>query len=289
MVAANSTKNLLNKAARAISVTKFLSYQDYLAEIYSQIKTSAHSYSYLQFAEDLGFSKTNVIRLVIAGERPLTEKAAEKVGTALNLRGVERRYWLAMVSYNNERLPAERERHFKNLLAQKQRELPKQIDQRQLEYFNEWFYPVVREITALPGFNGDPEWVRERLCFPLRLEEIKRALDLLEKLEYLQRNEETGQLQPTTSLVMTEREIDSLSIVRYHQKMIEIGRESITRIDGEKRDIRAMTFRIPESSISEAKAKIDQLLSELIKIEVSGGEQGEVYQLNLQLFPFTKS
>jgi uncharacterized protein (TIGR02147 family) len=288
-VSVKSEKATIREATKVVSVTRFLSYRDYLAEVYEYVKSATENYSYLQFAEDLGFSKTNVIRLVIAGERPLTEKAADKASKFLDLKGIDRKYWLAMVRYNNERLPAEREKHFKDLMAQKQREIPQEIDQKHLEYFTEWYYPVVREVVSLAGFDGDPEWIRARIGFPLRLEEIKRALELLEKLDFIKRDQVSGQLVATKDHVVTERELDSLGIVRYHQKMIEMGREAITRIDEEQRDIRAMTFRLSQAQTAAAKAKIDELLSELIKMETAAGLDGEVYQLNIQLFPFTKN
>jgi len=282
-------KSLLLKAGSSTQVTRYLSYRDYLSDTYQFVKEKADAYSFLQFAEDLGFSKTNVIRLVIAGKRPLSSKASDKVAKALGLKGVERKYWLAMVQYNNERLPAEREKQFKKLMAQKQKDMPQEIDQKYLEYFTEWYYPVIREVISLGGFDGDPEWVRSRLGFPLRLEEIKKALELLEKLGFIKKDLDTGALVQAEDHVITERELDSLGIVRYHQKMIEMGREAITRIDEDQRDIRAMTFRLSSKRVEEAKAKLDELLKEILDMEEEAGNDGEVYQLNLQLFPFTKN
>ena len=40
----------------------FLSYRDFLAKLYDLAKTELKPYSYLVFAEDLGFSRTNVLK-----------------------------------------------------------------------------------------------------------------------------------------------------------------------------------------------------------------------------------
>ena len=270
-----ASKKQLASIADQVDVTRYLSYRDYLGAFYDLLKKQMESYSYLQFAEDLGFSKTNVIRLVIAGKRPLTLKAGEKIAKSFALKGPERKYWLMMVRYNNERVPAQREEYFQKLMDQKQKDLPTELDQKHLEYFNEWYYPVIREMVVLPEFDGTPEWIKGNLSFPLRLEEIKRALELLEELEFLTTNPETGKLKVSDKDVITERELDSISIVRYHQKMIEIGKESITRVDEDMRDIRAMTLRLSPEKVDLVKAKIEVALREVLEMEDEEGEELE--------------
>ena len=74
-----ATKTLMKEAAVEAHPAEYLHYRDYLREVYKRVKAELSSYSWLQFAEDLGFSRTNVIHLVIQGKRPLSAKAAEKV------------------------------------------------------------------------------------------------------------------------------------------------------------------------------------------------------------------
>ena len=60
-------KEFLAKEASSDRLFDFTQYSEYLADIYQRIKNLPiyPSYSYLQFAEDLGFPKTNALWLVI--------------------------------------------------------------------------------------------------------------------------------------------------------------------------------------------------------------------------------
>lgn len=285
---AKENKTVLREEAERINVVEYVSYRDYLRALYFAAKKRLNSYSYLRFADDLGFSLTNVMRLVIIGKRPLTSKAAEKIAKALELHGVTRRYWTTMVKYNNARLPAEREKIFRTLMGYKTKVLPSQLDQTQMEYLSEWYHPVIREMVGLKDFDGNPQWIKDRLAFPLRLEQIKKSLEILERLQVIQYDSSKERWIRSEDNISTDAEIDSLAIVRYHQKMIEIGRESITRVDENKRDIRAVTVTLPEKAVPVLKGKIREWLSEVMTLEDNYADGNDVYQINIQLFPFTR-
>lgn len=283
------TKNKLKMIARKISVTGFIHYSEYLVKLYADAKTHIENYSYLKFAEDLGFSATNVIRLVINGSRPLTSKAAEKIAIALDLHGAERRYWTQLVRYNNARSPDARESAFRLLMSNRSKAAPKELEARDLQYFNEWYHPVIRELVGLPSCDGTPEWIRDHLSFPLRLENIKASLELLASLRMIAWDEKAQRYVRTSETIRTDTEVDSLAIVRYHQKMIEIGKESITQINEHERDIRALTVALPESALPLLKAKIQMWMQEILAMEDKDrSSRNRVFQMNMQLFPFSK-
>jgi uncharacterized protein (TIGR02147 family) len=285
---ASDSKPILREIAQGLEVTQYLSHRDYLKAVYDGAKARLESYSYLKLADDLGFSKTNVMRLVIAGQRPLTSKAAERIAKALDLHGPARRYWTTLVKYANERLPAERDNLFRLLMSYRTKSKPAELSPTEAEYFSEWYHPVVREMVALAGFDGDPEWIKGRLAFPLRLEQIKRSLELLEQLGVIERDGERW--RRSEGVVATDAEVDSMAIVRYHQKMIEIGRESITQVHEDRRDIRAVTVSVPRSLLPVLKGKIQEWVAEAVALESGAGDApaDDVVQINIQMFPFTK-
>ena len=255
-----------------------------------RIKAALPAYSYLKFAEDLGFSATNVLRLIIVGDRTLTTKAASRIAKGLGLHGADLRYWTALVKYGEARRPAERERLFQLLVSLKTKAKPEALTPIQAAYFSDWYHSVIREMVGLPDFVGDPLWIQNRLAFPLRLDEIRRSLDLLERLGVITRVAETG-YYVNSAVVATSPETDSMALVRYHQKMIEIGGESITRIDADRRQIQAVTVNLPLAAANTLRAKIQALTQEALALEADAathpGDQAEVFQMNIQLFPFT--
>lgn len=285
----DTAKLLLNISA-SIDVTSFLSYRDYLREVYSAVKKevkkeSSNRYSYLQFAEDLGFAKSNVIRLVIIGQRPLSLKASKKIEKALGLRGSARLYFENLVKHSGARSVSDRDKYFKKLVEQKQKAAGSEIDRDLLQYFSHWLNPVVRESFLMPSLNGDAEKIKQRLSANVRLEEIKAAIELLIKLGMVEQSE-SGKLRPVDESVETARTVSSISIVNYHRQMIELAKQSITAVPESRREILALTLRLTEENAAVAKELFHEVIQKIHKLETSHG--GEVYQVNTQIFPFFK-
>ena len=282
-----NTKKNLQAVAQTVPVQDFLDHKEYLAKLYQLMKDSG-PYSYIQMADDLGFGKINMIRLVIADQRTLTRKAAQRIATAIDLHGAARRYFTTLVDYMHERKAPERDRLFVLLMSYKSQLAGNPLDDKQSEYFSEWFNPVIREMMALDNFKPDPDWIRNRLWFPIHLGEVKAALELLVRLGYVAYDEKSGNYFRKKDKIHTPFEVDSLGLIRFHQKMIEIGREAITRVDEESREIGALTVNVPMSAVPLMKEKIRQMMDEIEALETKEGDR-EVFQLNVQLFPFTRS
>lgn len=282
------SKKELSKLAARVSVTSYLSYRDYLAKVYSVIRESLSNYSYLRFSEDLGLSKSNVSWLLITGRRRLTPRSMEIVVSSLGLKGIKRKYFEALVKYNNARLPEKREKLFQDLLQLKKNSLPGEVEVQTLEYFAEWFNPVIREMTGLSHFKSDPAWISAQLHEKLLPKQAKECLELLEKLGLVKFDGQRGRHVRTGGQVFPNRDVGAMAAVRFHQKMIEIAREAVTRVPEDYRDINAMTLSLNKKDFRKVVRLIRNTLREVMRIEDQSENPDGVYQLNFQLFAFNK-
>lgn len=283
-----TSKDILAQASAAVLVTEHLDYKDYLTALYKWLKGYLKRYSFLQFAADLGFPKTNVMHLVVVGKRPLTNKAADRIIAAIELRGVERRYLETLVRYNNSRKTNEREELFQDLVDLKARTLKTALEKSQLEYFSEWYYPIIREMMLLPQFKSDPEWIADHLLPRVRPEQVRKALELLESIGLAKMDPASGRHTPTMNQVTTGDEISSLAVVRYLQRVIDLGKESITTIDEMKRDISALSVCVSPAIATRMKREIQAFRKKLLAMADECKDPDSVYQLNLQFFPVTE-
>jgi uncharacterized protein (TIGR02147 family) len=71
--------------------------------------------------------------------------------------------------------------------------------------------------------------------------------------------------------------------------MIRLAGESIERFDKHERDISTVTLSVAESALPEVQEVIRQFRSTLIKIVNATTPSDRVYQLNVQLFPLSRS
>lgn len=280
-----STYALFREAGRAIAITGFLDYRRYLSNLYKWVKKRAENYSYVSFSLELGLGNSNASRLIVIGERNLAEKSAEKVAGNIGLRGYRARYFEQLVAYANARSSQERDEAYKRLMVIKSRIEPDAISERQIGFFGNWLTPVIREMMQLPQFVGDPFWIQSNINFPVRLEEVKKSLQVLVELGFLTFNEkqETYHLPAATPDAI---KADTLTAIAYHQQMIDIGKESLTRVPGKQREVSGCTTKMSLARYERFKKKLQDLVDEAAAEE--DGDDQEIYQLNVQLFPFTK-
>lgn len=271
-----------------VKVTSYLDCREILKTVYELLSAEAKKYSYRQFSEDLGFGFTNYLHLILKGERPVSPKAAVRIAQTLGLKGINRQYFVTLAEHAAAKNISQREALFQTLLELKNRELSSDLDRDQLEYFSEWYHPVIREMIGLKLFDATVENVIEKLVPHLTPEQVKRSLELLERIGYIQQNPKSGRLEVTQTHVRTPPEVRGIAVIRYHQQMLELASTSITKVKAARRDISALTLQLSEVSARELKLDIQNFRKMLLQKSEKSQNADQVYQLNIQFFPFTK-
>lgn len=274
--------------AAGVNPSSFLDYKVYLESLYLALKLKVARYSYGKFAEDLGFNASNIMHQIVRGHRPLTVKAAQRIIDAIGLRGTEKKYLLLLVQYNNSTAVNERESLFNKLVEVKNEVLPTTEDKSWLEFFSEWFHPVVRELVGLPEFKSDPEWISDQIMPRIRPEQAKKSLELLERLGLILWDEKNNRYVQTEKRIVTGQRVRGIGFTRYHQHMIDMGKESLTRVPGSARDISAVTVSVDLITYQKMKAMAHEFQMKMLDVAETASEPDRIYQLNIQLFPFTK-
>lgn len=281
-------KTLREIADQTVKPTSFLDYKPYFASLFSHCKERLGKYTYHDFAEDMGFSATNIMHQFIKGHRKLSMKAAQQIIKHLDLRGVERRYFEAMVDYCNTTVPTKREALFQKMLQEKNQVLASEHDKDWLEYLSEWYYPVIRELVGMKGFRPDPQWIVDQIKPRIRPEQARKSLELLERLGFIVAVDEKRGFKLSEKNLSTGHAVRGIGFTRYHQKMIEMGKESLANVKGNKRDVSATTISVDEKTFHKIKGMIHEFNSRVIAESEESENADRIYQLNIQFFPFAE-
>ncbi|MFW7379284.1 MAG: TIGR02147 family protein [Oligoflexus sp.] len=281
-------KILRDIAASQVKPSSFLDYKPFFAALFSQAKEKLGKYTYHEYAEDMGFAATNIMHQFIRGHRKLTSKAAVQIVKLLDLRGTERRYFEAMVEYCNTNVPAKREELFQKMLLEKSQVLSSDQDKDWLDYLSEWYHPVVREIVGLQGFRADSQWISDQIQPRIRPEQARKSLELLERLGFIEATDDGNSYRQTEKSLSTGHAVRGIGFTRYHQKMIEMGKESLANAKGNKRDVSASTISVDEATFHKIKSMIHEFNAKVMTECGEAEHPDRVYQLNIQLFPFAE-
>lgn len=282
-------KKALTEAAAELNPSAFLDYRVYLEALFQALKRRLGAqHTYADFAACLGYARGTIMHQIIRGYRPLTGKAAVIVAEKLGLSGDERRYFEAMVAYGNAKTVKQRDAAFADMQELKSRSLSSELDRDLLEYFNSWQHAVVREIIAMPQVDQSAAAIATRIHPRMTATQVQRSLDLLERLHYILRDPVSGRFVPAQERVETGFKVKGMGLTRFHQLMMERAREAMVTVPAKRRNIGAVTLRCSEETAQRLKLMINDFQTRLLEEAEKDAGGDQVFQVNVQLFPFTK-
>jgi uncharacterized protein (TIGR02147 family) len=283
----NMTLRLLREEVRKIRLFDALSGVEVLKRLYAGMKRVAPSYSYRAFALDLGFGPTNYLHLICNGRRPLSVSAARRIATSLRLGEREERYFVLLARHGTARSAVEREVAFEEIVDIKARLIGGSESKDGFEYFSEWWHAAIREMVLLPGFCPEPEWMASRLVPRVTPDEARRSWELLSRLGLVRRDAH-GRWRQAEARIEQPEGARSLAIIRYHQKMAELGKECVMRVKARDRDVTVLTVPMTRALFETLRAEAAAWQQRILAAAESLDDGEEIYQINIQIFPLTE-
>lgn len=263
---------------------KYLDYRRYLKDYYRvQKERKGSAFSFRTFSRMAGLSSPNFLQLVMEGKRNLGPDGMRCFAKALKLNKEESGYFENLVRFNQASTDDERNEWYKRLSTSKKYREIREIEKDYFVYFSRWYYAAIRELVLLPDFKEDPDWIARRLSPPITVREAATALELLQKLGFLVRDQSNRLVQAERNIT-TAREVMSLAISNFHRQMIQRASESIERTTPERRDVSSLTVALSKEKFVEAKRRIQEFRRELNVLLSEDGRPDAVYQLNFQIF-----
>jgi uncharacterized protein (TIGR02147 family) len=287
---AGTTRELIRTATADLNILQYFSARRFFVDLYTVVKQKADSYSYRSFAQDLGYGQTNFMHLVCTGKRHISAQTARAVADQLGLTGERRRYFLTLTKFESARTPSDRSALLDDLSSIIESTLPTKLSQDQFAYFSNWPCVVIREMATRPDFRAEAHWIARQITPHLSTDRVQEALDLLVRIGYLAPSQDHGgALRPTEIHVRTPAEARGAALFKFHHQMIEQGRTSMSRIEGWRRDISGVTVRVDNDTMQRIKTEIQEFRARILKLSEEASAEGkQIYQMNIQFFPFTE-
>jgi uncharacterized protein (TIGR02147 family) len=269
----------------AIDVFQYLDYRAFLKAFYDAKKPSG--YSYRRFSQQAHLRSPNYLKLIISGERNLTDEMAKRFAKACNLSGDSADYFVQLVGFNQAKTIEERSRYYQRLTAFRRYRKAQKLEVAHAAYHSKWYLPAIRELAARSDFRNDPEWIAKRLEPSISPREAARAVEVLLHLGLLEKDD-TGRVFQGAPVLTTGAETANLHIGNYHKCMMRQAAESIDTKKAQERDISSLTMCLGPSGLNALKERIQAFRGELIKLAETEPNPKQVVQLNIQLFPLSK-
>jgi uncharacterized protein (TIGR02147 family) len=270
----------------AIDVFGYLDYRSFLRDYYIEQKARGRGFSYRVFSRYAGLRSPNYLKLVIDGERNLTEKMALTFARACELAGEESDYFIDLVAFNQATGATESAKRYAKLTGLRRYRKAHKLELAQEAYHSKWYYPAIRELAARSDFVEDAAWIARTLRPKIRPREAKKALDVLIELGLLTRNED-GSIAQSEPIVSSGAETRNVYMVNYHRAMLERASHSMDEFPGAERDISSLTLCIGKGGLERIKQRIQRFRRELLELSALEDDPEQVVQVNFQLFPLS--
>ena len=276
----------LRQVTEATAPYDYLDLGTYLTHVFGESKAIIGHYSYKEFSLDLGLGLGNSSWLMIHGKRQPTAQSLDRMAQALGLSGLKRKAFLLLAKYSAESSPALKEQILSQMLLLKRQSLTDDQSQLELDFYREWYHAIIFEMVGLPHFSSDPAWIVSHINASISEKEAKDSLEMLEKLGCIRFDPEQGRHVKVMQDFESKSEVPGVGIIRFHQKMIDLGKESIETVAFTDREIGAVTVGVSAAGMEVIKKSIQSFRKYLMFLAADyGGDADTVLQLNIQMFP----
>lgn len=269
------------------SVYAYIDYRVYLKDHYEHAKKVHPHYSYRYFARKAGLSSSNYLKLVMDGQRNLGAATIPKFAKALKLTKSESAFFADLVAFAQAETVAERNRAFERVSAHRRFRSAKKLEGPLFKYLTRWYYPVVRELAARRDFQEDPKWIAGEVMPRISTRQVRGALKTLEELGLLVRDD-GGRLTRGETSLSTGHEARAVVIPAYHRQMIEQAANALETVPADERHITALTVCVSSAALVDLKDRVARFVEEMLERCDSDPDPEQVFQLCVQLFPFSK-
>lgn len=266
----------------------FLDHRAFLRGWFDWKKAQNASYSHRVFARMAGYRNPSLLGLIIKGERNLTDRQLPGFFKALGLDAAGRDALRLLVQLDRAATLKERARLIERIAARRRFDGARSIEDAGFTYLSRWTLPAIRELAGREDFQLDVDWVRARLRPQVSRTEVREALELLVEIGMLEPTDEGGARQ-VDKTVVTEHEVASVAVRRYHQGMGQLAVQELERKGGPERHFGAVTALVPPSTMPALKAEVAAFQERVLALCDDSDQPGSVaIQLNIQLFPLSQ-
>lgn len=289
----------LNESWKNPNIFQYLDFKKYLREFYLYKKQSLRSYSYAAFANRAKLRTPNYLKRVIDGERPLSSENIAKFCVGLNLNPKESIYFEALVNFNQSVDQSVRKHYFSVLRQSAKGEDGSAVElvADQFEVFLHWFILPVRELVLLNDFVESPEYIVKKLKNKITKKQAASAIELLLKVDLLQRNEQ-GRLVQSSPVIRYSQDVVNLAVREFHHQMLDRSKQSMQEDEFDSWNVRALSIAVTKEKISKIHQELNDFINQInIKYSDSEDKNNEaneasdkevVLQINSQVVQLTQ-
>jgi uncharacterized protein (TIGR02147 family) len=258
----------------------------YLKDVIEYKRESDANFSIREFARASGVAN-GYISNILKGTRKLSTKGLQKLLPVLDVTKLEEKYLFTLCRSQASTSTEDKVEALRALTRFKQFRNLNKKEAEVFRYFTNWYYPVIRELSALPAFELKAEWIQQKLKYSVSLVDIERALEFLQSTGMIEVSPD-GKVGKPDKLIEARGEVMRPALMRFHGQMFDLAKLSMEKTPRELRNISGQTMPIPLDKFQDAAAIMDKALDDIAALTTNTATNDAVYHFAVVAFPLTK-
>lgn len=268
------------------SVFGYRDFRLYVRDACEVRKRASRAFSLRYVALKVGMDPGSLSR-VIKGQRALDPRNAGPLAKVIGLEGMERDYFETLVLFCQAKSQTEKTQFLEKLLRLSGTKVST-LEERQYEYYKQWYHTAIRELLNFFPFHGDYARLGRMLKPSLSAQDAKRAVELLRTLGLIEGREEEG-FRLTEKLITSGPEIRAAVADHQQNAMGELALGALKAFKPEERSFSGLTLTLSPKGLENARAKLRVFRKELLELAREDSDVNRVYQMNFQVFPLSRA
>ncbi len=270
------------------NIFEYQNYRTYLKDYYNEQKAKSKRFSYRYFSQKAGVNSASFLYYVIENKRNLTESSILKISQAIGHSREEADYFERLVLFNQAKTIHEKTYYYSKLIEIRRPLDIQVIDADRYEYYSKWYHCVVREVVTFFDFKDDFAKLGAFLIPPISGYEAKESVRLLERLGFLDRDEQ-GLYHQTSNLVLGRpTPLQAFQIERFQMEMLKMAIMSYENVPFECRMSTSTTLSVSTKTVELFKLRIREFQHDIMEIARMDDQQEVAVQITMNLFPVSK-
>lgn len=268
-----------------VRIFEYLDYREFLRARYQARKRENAAFSYRYIASKIGIDSGTFTR-VLKGQRNLDPEMAGSLARVFHLSDYEKEYFQALVLFCQAKSPTEKNLFLEKVLRLRGSKV-KTLEERQYEFYRKWYYPALRELLNFYPTDGNAHKVARMLRPAITPQEAKDALQLLQDIGLIERDE-GGNFKLTEKLISSGEGIRSVFIHNMQSSMAELAAKALFEVEPAERDYSGLTLSLSPKGFSDIKDMVRVFRRDVLERARKDTDVNGVYQMNFQCFPLSR-
>ena len=264
---------------------EYTDYRVFLRDYYTGRKQRQPQWGLESWARQLNIRSKSMLGMILNGQRHPGPRLVDSLQSYFRFSKEEGRYFSDLVGVTKNNRNESIQFLLKERLAKSRSS--GEFENISLDVFSSmsnWFYPAIRELSALKGFRFDADWISHQLFGRVSPRDVKFALAVLERLGLLA---PAGAPESLHHLSIADKDTANEAVKRFHETSLDLAKAQIRTAAPEEREYFSSTFAVKESDLPEAKRQIREMANRFADlIESKKGDR--IYQLQVSFFPVTR-